>query len=491
MKLIKKEKMMIKKQIKLIKKIKVNLVFIVLSITMYNSAMAQFECKSWEAIKTSGPELKKIGLLITKSSKQVESSPWSVGCETLDRDYAIFNNYKDYVGQLGVSSARLQGGWAKCEKEKGVYNFAWLDSSVYGLSEQGVNPWICLCYGNPLYDSGLLFGSKIFTSDETMDAWLRWVEATVTRYKDVVPEWEIWNEPNGYGGGAGEYADLLMRTTEIIKSVQQDAVILGFSLQGTGLKFVEEVFEILKEKQKLDIIDYFTYHPYYYNPDKSNVGAEKLRSLVHSYNPDIKMFQGECGVPSMYHEHYALKDYPWTEISQAKWYLRRMAGDRVRDIRTSVFTIIDYKYPEVLLSMGLLRSNLKKEVVYKKPAYYTVQHMVSSFDNTVIPVGELKYESNSTRTMTVAGFEKEGKPVVLIWYNDEIPGDDLEWDLIDLTIKNTNFKDPVYVDLMSGYVYEIDNSKWKNKKDNAKFRDLPVWDGVIMIAERKSYPFCL
>jgi len=74
MKLIKKEKMMIKKQIKLIKKIKVNLVFIVLSITMYNSAMAQFECKSWEAIKTSGPELKKIGLLITKSSKQVESS---------------------------------------------------------------------------------------------------------------------------------------------------------------------------------------------------------------------------------------------------------------------------------------------------------------------------------------------------------------------------------------------------------------------------------
>jgi len=72
-------------------------------------------------------------------------------CETLDRDYAKFSVYKDYVGELGVKHARIQSGWAKCEKQKGVYEFDWLDECVYGLNQQTVKPWMCLCYGNPIY----------------------------------------------------------------------------------------------------------------------------------------------------------------------------------------------------------------------------------------------------------------------------------------------------------------------------------------------------
>lgn len=53
-----------------------------------------------------------------------------MGCETLDRDYSIFDNYKQYVGETGVGYARLQSGWAKSEPEKGKYNFEWLDAQV-------------------------------------------------------------------------------------------------------------------------------------------------------------------------------------------------------------------------------------------------------------------------------------------------------------------------------------------------------------------------
>ena len=449
------------------------------------SAKAQYKCTNWEKIKSSGPDLKQIGWLATKPSKEIESSPWSVGCETIDRDFTKFSNYKKYVGELGVKSARLQGGWAKCEKEKGVYDFAWLDSCVYGLAEQDVKPWITLCYGNPLYKSELRLGAKIFTADETMSGWLRWVEATVTQYKNVVTEWEVWNEPNLENGGYEEYANLLMKTADVIKKVQPEAVIIGFSLSRMPLKFTEEVFEILKTNNKIDIVDYLSYHPYAFNPDDSYPEVEKLRLLAESYNPDIKLFQGENAAPSDNHYVYhALKDYPWTEISQAKWYLRRMAGDRVRDIRTSIFGIIDMKYDEVLLSMGLLRSNLKREVVYKKPSYYAVQHMVNIFDDTVKPVGELKFESNSARKITVAGFKKEASPIVLLWYKDEIPGDDLKWDLVDLKIMNVNYKDPVYVEMISGKVYEIDKSNWSNSGSNFELKNLPVWDSPVMISER-------
>ena len=460
-------------------------IIIFIAIIINNIAFGQNRYNSWESFKYSGPGLKQTGWLTTKHSKEIKASSWSVGCETLDRDYAKFNIYKDYVGELGVKYARLQSGWAKCEKEKGKYRFEWLDSCVYGLAEQSVEPWICLCYGNPLYGSGTRLGAKIFTDEKTMDAWLKYIEATVKRYKDIVKLWEVWNEPNG-GNGSQEYADLLMKTAEIIKQVQPESKILGLSLAGIPLKFTEEVFEILKTNNKLNLVDYLSYHPYNRNPDDSYTEVEKLKAMAHSYNPAIKLFQGENGCPSQLEWTHALAYYPWTEISQAKWFMRRMAGDKVRDIPTSIFTVIDLRYYNMLQSFGLIRSNLLHEIIYKRPSYYGVQHMVSFFDDTVKPVGEMEYSSNAYRKMTIAGFRKEGDPVALVWYKDQIPGDELKWDLVSLTIKEMNFKDPVYVEMISGKVYEINKSDWENKGADVVLKNLPVWDSVIMIAERSQ-----
>lgn len=461
------------------------LTVILISLVVYSMATAQYKNTNWEKLKASGPALKQTGWLATRSSSEIKSSLWSVGCETLDRDYAKFSVYKDYVGKLGVKHARLQSGWAKCEKQKGVYSFEWLDSCVYGLLEQSVKPWICLCYGNPNYGSGIRLGARIFTDEAAMTAWCKYVEATVSRYKDVVNEWEIWNEPNG-GGGTKEYAALLIRTAETIKKVQPDAVIMGFSIAGINLKFAEDIFEILKTNNKLDLVNILTYHPYTNNPDDSYKDVEKLQALVNSYNPKIKLYQGENGCPSQLEWTHALANYPWTEISQAKWFMRRMAGDRVRDIPTSLFTIIDLKYYNMLQSFGLIRSNLLHEFIYKRPSYYGAQHMIGFFDDNVKSVGILPYESNSLRLMTVAGFKKEGTSAVLIWYKDQIPGNDLKWDLVNISIKGANFKDPVYVDMITGKVFEIDKATLKNKGNDVQLKNLPVWDSPVMIAERSQ-----
>ena len=457
----------------------------ILLITIFSFSRAQNKYSSWEIYKYSGPGLKQIGWLATKHSKEIGSSSWSVGCETLDRDYAKFSIYKNYVGELGVKHARLQSGWAKCEKEKGKYNFAWLDSCVYGLAEQSVKPWICLCYGNPLYGAGIRLGAKIFTDDKTMDAWLKYVGTTVERYKSIVTEWEVWNEPNG-GNGSSEYANLLIKTAEIIKKVQPESKIMGFSLAGIPLKFAEEVFEYLKINNKIDLIDYLSYHPYTNNPDDSYSDVEKLEALKNKYNPNIKLFQGENGCPSQLEWTHAICYYPWTEISQAKWFMRRMAGDHVRNIPTSIFTMIDLKYFNMLQSFGLIRSNLLHEIIYKRPSYYGVQHMVSFFDSSVESVGQLEYTSNAYRKITAAGFRKENSPIALVWYNDQIPGDEMKWDLINLTIKKTNFNDPVYVEMVSGKVFEINKSDWENKGTDVVFKNLPVWDSVIMLVERSK-----
>ncbi len=455
------------------------------SVAMGAEKGKKYRSITWEKLKASGPELKQIGLLATRSAKEIESSDWSVGCETLDRDQAKFSVYKDYVGELGAKHGRLQSGWAKCEKEKGVYDFAWLDECVYGLNEQGVKPWMCLCYGNPVYGSELHLGAGVAAvteNEEAMAAWLRYVEATVKRYKDTVDCWEIWNEPNGHG--CEEYATLLMKTAETVRKVQPKAKIMGLSLAGVDLRFTKGVLDILKQHEKLDCINYLTYHPYAGNPDSSYAAVDKLKQLVDSYNANIKLYQGENGCPSILEWTHALANYPWTEYSQAKWFLRRTAGDRVRSIPSSVFTIIDLKYPNMLQSFGLIRSNLLHDFIYKRPAYYAVQHMMSFFDDAVKPVGILEYESASPRTLTVAGFEKVGTPVALVWYNDEIPSDELAWDKIDVTIKGVTFRDPVYVEMITGKVFELGKSAWKSDGGNTTLTQLPMWDSPMMLAER-------
>ena len=138
----------------------------------------------------------------------------------------------------------------------------------------------------------------------------------------------------------------------------------------------------------------------------------------------------------------------------------------------------------MLQSFGLIRSNLLNEFIYKRPAYYAVQHMAGFFDDLVVPAGEVEHTSNAYRKITVAGFNKQETPVRLIWYNDRIPDDKLEWDLVNITIKGTSFKDPVYVEMISGKVFDINSADWENRGKDVVLRNLPVWDSVIMIAER-------
>ena len=360
---------------------------------------------TWKKMQTTGPELELIGTLPTRTTHELGASDWSVGCETLDRDYADFDSYKPYLSELGVTSARIQSGWARCEKQKGRYDFAWIDHIVDGMLEEGVQPWINLGYGNPLYGAEKGLGSKIFTDEPTMKAWLKFVETIVARYRDKVHEWEIWNEPN-----LGEnrtnydaYASLLSHTVETIRRVQPDAVIIGMGLSRMPLGYTEHVLDLLRERGQLGMIDYVSFHPYHENPDDATPGIEALARLVKSYDPDIRLFQGESGCPATLEWAHALRYYEWNEYSQAKWVARRMANDWMMGIRSSIFTFVDLQYPNMQQSFGLLRTNLFKEVVYKRPSFHTVQHMVNLFRPELRSAGHLNHESNTPRRLTVAG----------------------------------------------------------------------------------------
>lgn len=447
---------------------------------------------TWKKMHMSGPALEQVGVLPTRSSQELGVSNWSIGCETLDREYAEFDNYKEYLGELGISSARIQSGWARCEPTKGKYDFAWLDNVVDGMRAQGVQPWMCLGYGNPVYGAEKTLGSKIFTDEPTMKAWLRYVEATVKRYKDRVPEWEVWNEPNlgANKDNYDAYAQLLSRTVEVIKRIQPDAKIIGFALSRMPQLYTRKVLELLKERGQLGMIDYVSFHPYYENPDDATPGIEELAELVKSFSPDIKLFQGECGCPSVLEWGHALRYNEWSEYSQAKWIARRMAIDWSMGLRSSIFTFVDLQYVNMQQSFGLMRTNLLKEVVYKRPSFYGVQHMVNLFHPGIRPAGKMNFEANTARSMSVVGLNgaNDKQVGVVMWYNDRLPSSDLAFDTIEMWVEGLSLKDPVLVEVITGRIYALPKYHGNVMGGRQKFTGLPVWDSPMVILERSALP---
>ena len=73
---------------------------------------------TWDKIRNHPAPLPVIGELVAVPSSLDRPSFWSVGCETMDRDYAYFDKFRQYVGETGVGYARLQSGWAKCVPKK-------------------------------------------------------------------------------------------------------------------------------------------------------------------------------------------------------------------------------------------------------------------------------------------------------------------------------------------------------------------------------------
>ena len=199
----------------------------------------------------------------------------------------------DKVAECGVKKARIQSGWARTEKEKGVYDFAWLDTIVDNFILRSIEPWICLCYGNPLYTEAAkqVFGAvgcpPIFT-DEEKEAWLNYVKAVVERYKGKVNDFEVWNEPDGkwcwkHGTNAVELGEFTLVTAKAVKEVNPDAKTIGGVLCRRELNFLNTAFKTGMG----EYLDFVSFHEYTHDERNVFEKVESYRALAKRYNPNI------------------------------------------------------------------------------------------------------------------------------------------------------------------------------------------------------------
>jgi hypothetical protein len=200
------------------------------------------------------------------------------------------------IREAGIRWMRTDFSWSGVESPQGTWHFDHLDNMVDELEKADIRIQGLLLYSvdwaNPAY--------------QHLDAWLEYVERTVTRYREKVRYWEIWNEPNMFwhkmGGEPLAYTRLLEVTYKKIKEIDPGLTVLYGGVSSLPYDFIEKSFEA-GAGQFFDLFCFHPYRPFITSVEQSAKyfnDIERLRTLMAKYNLDKKkIWITEMGMTTM------------------------------------------------------------------------------------------------------------------------------------------------------------------------------------------------
>ena len=463
---------------------------------------------------------KFLGKLREIPAAKVKDSGVSIGFECLDRDLFDPEPCYDRIASIGVKNARVQTGWWKCEKEKGVYDWTWLDGIVGNLEKRGIKVWFNVGFGNKLYMTNT-FGEAsvgfvpIHYGPECEQAWKNYCRALAEHYKGRVDHFEIWNEVNGKGfwrpkdPNATEYAQLVAITAKAIREAQPDA-----KCGGCVMSFPTQFLDEFKRAGGLAHLDFFSFHPYDPRPESGWPDRVKwLRPFFHGAGrggKDVKIWQGESGfaswAPKKYWQPRIIRE---SERAQAVWLLRRYVLDFSLGIPfSSYFQTADMMKKGYQMgnseqsAFKVARQGVLNGLTYTpKPAYRALASIAAVFRDGVRP--DAKAVFSATRetdpsdkappdgaTIRCLAFTRGPVPLYVYYmstdpqraWSDKTARTTLRIEINDHT---SVIRSPVLVNLLTGDVFEI--SLRTDPAKSAIFVDnLPLSDAPMLVCDRSA-----
>ena len=464
--------------------------------------------------------LTKIGQIIPKKSSEIRHSRIGLGFEKLDRN--VFDPKKAYpfVAQSGAKWARLQSGWQRTERVKGVYDFQWLDEIVDNMIAVGVEPWICLCYGNELYTD---YAAKYFgavgcapTRNEVeREGWANYVKATVSHFKGRVHYWEVWNEPDGQwcwktGPNAKELGEFTVTTAKLCKEADPTCEVIGFVLcmNQNDSSFLWE----LAETGCCEYLDGISYHAYMPEEEKIVASFELHDEVRKKYNPKMKIFQGESGTQSRSDGMGALRGGSWTPLKQSKYLLRHLLIDLGCGVEfTSYFSCmdmiealngtvgdvhsyLDYGYFGVI-GADFDENGASVGEYSPKPSFKALQNLCSIFCNDYthakLPVESvveysprmLDQDFDFAKARSYGFTKPNGSSAICYWNPKNILTETYEG-TVSIRVPKYKFSNEIsLVDLLDGSVYKLPEDMIINEGDlTLKLSHLPIADHPLLLA---------
>jgi hypothetical protein len=513
---------------------KTNSAFVVKTVCFFFLLTGIFSCLNKD--ESTLLSLKKAGKISPKKSDEITSSPFGIQAGTLDDSLVA------RAAEIGVKWTRLGASWPSIEKEKGIYSWEETDKAFEVALKNGITPFITVGGGHKIYSKLTTYDNPVeaeiygykpeppIKDPVAMEAYLKYVGATVERYKDKIDYWEVWNEPNhrNYWGSAPdgkEYGRLLVATAKLIKELDPQSKVIGGSMAGINPQFADDFLSVGSDK----LIDIISYHNYGAVPEERVYAAIELWEVINKYNPKIELWQGECGYPS----HSSTRDFrgraPWGLNIQAKWLLRQSFVDTYfcKATLSNYFKLVHtegkgekpkrsnlkpidkiFGYPERggsrVKTIGVNeKCLLTNPELDEKPAFFAYQNLCAVWQPGYRP-HEVKYtvEVLDQGIFYGIGAEDDAFPSIplVATFSDDSGNNLMAWWLpwnaqeylpklakVKISLTDIQFKDPVLLDLLDGQVYELEN--YSNENGNFVLTDLVLADYPLLVVERNTIKF--
>jgi hypothetical protein len=247
----------------------------------------------------------------------------------------IIRGDMEFLEDTGIDLLRISFGWDGIEGEKDVYDWLFWDEYVStAVDSFGVTLIPYICY-TPLWNS---------TTDDPDNSWHyppkdydefgEFVFDLVSRYKDKIKTWELWNEPDIWIFWAGDhdgFSKLIKIGSEAVRRADPEAkVVLG------GLAHDTEWLEVLLRdygvSPYVDIVNIHNYFETWADSPMEEIAAyvNEVDRIVLEHGDGQPIWMAEVGYStfrkgSYVSDHYsAYYRYEHTPEYQAVDLVRRM-----------------------------------------------------------------------------------------------------------------------------------------------------------------------
>ncbi|HIE52695.1 MAG TPA: hypothetical protein EYP85_13145, partial [Armatimonadetes bacterium] len=316
-----------------------------------------------------------------------------------------------YMRAIGVKWTRLLIGWQFCEPQRGRVSLDPQVQVAQRMRDEGLQVFASFTRV-PRWASRAPQGSPHFhlTPPRDWADWERFVRQTVSRLKDYVQVWEVWNEPVipwGWKGTVEEVVRLHEVAYRAIKSVQPEATVIGPCVGPlTALPQLRQLMERGLARW-LDGVALHPYPPTLVGPEE--VGyltyLEAVRAMMATYGGPKDLWFTEIG-------WLAWPERGFTERDQANVLARMYVQSLAGGVRLVCWrNMVDWKVWDPAGKEGLLRAVRPAVPVAPRPAYVAYGTVTRNLARA-----RYRYSLDWLGASTFGYvFERQGQPILVLW----------------------------------------------------------------------------
>lgn len=249
--------------------------------------------------------------------------------ETIRKDMELLK-------QNGIRVLRISFGWDGIETEKDQYDWGFWDDFVKtAVDEYGITLIPYICYTprwNSTGDSLNFWNHTPVDYDEFGD----FMFDLVSRYKDRIHSWELWNEPDikfFWSGTAGDLARLAKTGSKAVRKADPEAIVVLGGL-AWDVKWLESIFWDHDISPYVDVVNIHNYFETWHRSPIEEITdyVNEVQDVIDQYGDNQALWMAEVGYSTwrmtenkISEHYYAYFDYEHTFDYQAVHIFKTLA----------------------------------------------------------------------------------------------------------------------------------------------------------------------